>query len=152
MNKQGNFTNHIEMKIKINLTCTFIQILQIRQSIPLEWRNITNKESINENNIDQKLQINLCGTLKPITKISCKDYYWHIINKAKHEPTAKTKWSDIYNEFKEVDNDIWKRIIKMSFNTCRETKIQTFQYRIIHRTIPCNKWLFNIKIKSEKNL
>ncbi len=38
----------------------------------------------------------------------------------------------------------------MPFNTCRETKIQTFQYRIIHRILPCNKWLFNIKIKSEK--
>ncbi len=29
----------------------------------------------------------------------------------------------------------------------RETKIQTFQYRILHRIIPCNKWLHNIKIK-----
>ncbi len=106
MNKQGNFSNHIEISNKFNLTCNFIQILQIRQSIPLEWRN---KVSIKENNTEQKLQINLCGTLKPITKISCKYYYWHIINKAKHEPTAKTKWSDIYNEFKEVDNEIWKR-------------------------------------------
>ncbi len=57
-----------------------------------------NKESIlKENNTEQKQKINLCGTLKPITKISCKDYYWHIINKAKHEPTSKTKWSDIYS-------------------------------------------------------
>ncbi len=69
----------------------------IRQSIPLEWRNIINKERIKENNTEQKLQINLCGALKPIKKISCKDSYWHIINKAEHEPTAKIKWSDIYN-------------------------------------------------------
>ncbi len=84
MNKQCNFSNHIEISNKFNLTCNFIQILQIRQNIPLEWRNIINKESIKENNTDQKLQIHLCGTLKPITKIPCKDYYWHIINKAKH--------------------------------------------------------------------
>ncbi len=89
MNKQGNFSNYIEISNKFNLTCNFIQILQIRQSIPLEWRNIINKESIKENNIEQKLQINLCGTLKPITKISCKNYYWHIINKAKKEPNCK---------------------------------------------------------------
>ncbi len=94
-------------------------MLQLRQSILLEWRNIINKESIKVNNIEQKLQINLCRTLKPITKISRKGlYYWHIINKAKRKPIAKTKWSDIYNEFKEVDNDIWKRIFKMPFNTC----------------------------------
>ncbi len=65
MNKQGNFGNHIEISNKFNLTCNFIQILQIRQSIPLEWRTIINKESIKENNTEQKLQINLCGTLKP---------------------------------------------------------------------------------------
>ncbi len=103
MNKHGNFSKLKKLK-KINITWSFIQILQLRQSILLEWRNIINKESIKKNNIQQKLQINLCGTLKPITKILCKDYYWHIINKAKHETNAKTKWSDIYNEFKEVDN------------------------------------------------
>ncbi len=109
MNKQGNFSNHIEISNKFNLICNFIQILQIRQSISLEWRNKINNENIKENNnTEQKLQIKLCGTLKPITKILCKNY-WHIINKAKHEPTIKTKWSDIYNEFKEVDNDIWKK-------------------------------------------
>ncbi len=57
-----------------------------------------------------------------------------------------------YNEFKDVDNDIWKRIFKVPFNTCRETKIQTLQYRIIHCILLCNKWLFNIKVKSEINL
>ncbi len=35
----------------------------------------------------------------------------------------------------------------MSFKTARETKIQTIQYRIIHRIIPCNEWLHNIKIR-----
>ncbi len=51
MNKQGTFSSHIESSNKFNITCNFIQILQIRQSIPLEWRNIINKESIKENNI-----------------------------------------------------------------------------------------------------
>ncbi len=35
----------------------------------------------------------------------------------------------------------------MPFKTVRETKIQTIQYRIIHRIIPCNEWLHNIKIR-----
>ncbi len=53
LNKQGNFSNHIEISNKFNLKCNFIQILQIRQSIP---RNIINKESIKENNTEQKLK------------------------------------------------------------------------------------------------
>ncbi len=39
INKQGNFSNHIEISNKFNPTCIFIQILQIRQSIPLEMEN-----------------------------------------------------------------------------------------------------------------
>ncbi len=35
----------------------------------------------------------------------------------------------------------------MRFKTVRETKIQTIQYRIIHRIILCNEWLHNIKIR-----
>ncbi len=35
----------------------------------------------------------------------------------------------------------------MPFKTVRETKIQTIQYRIIHRIIPSNEWLYNIKIR-----
>ncbi len=35
----------------------------------------------------------------------------------------------------------------LPFETVRDTKIQTFQYRILHRIIPCNKRLHNIKNK-----
>ncbi len=29
-------------------------------------------------------------------------------------------------------------------------KIQTFQYKVLYRVIPCNKWLYNIKIKDSE--
>ena len=34
-----------------------------------------------------------------------------------------------------------------SHEVCRNTKLQTLQYRILHRIIPCNRWLHTIKIK-----
>ncbi len=34
--------------------------------------------------------------------------------------------------------------------TVRKTKTQTIQYRMIHIIIPCNKWLYNIKIRNNK--
>ena len=38
----------------------------------------------------------------------------------------------------------------MPFKTSRETKIQTIQYHINLRIIPCNEWLHNIKIRDNK--
>ncbi len=41
-------------------------------------------------------------------------------------------------------------MFKFPFKTVRDTKIQTFQYDIVHRVIPCNNWLCNIKVKDIK--
>ncbi len=35
------------------------------------------------------------------------------------------------------------------FAVLRDTKLQSFQYRIIHKINPCNKWLHTIKIKND---
>ncbi len=39
-------------------------------------------------------------------------------------------------------------IFKLPFHTVRDTKLQSFQFRLLHRIIPCNKWLNTIKIKN----
>ncbi len=53
-------------------------------------------------------------------------------------------WSSQYPIFIEDSTNVWPRIFKLPFITVRDTKIQTFQCRLI----PCNKWLHNIKIKN----
>ncbi len=50
--------------------------------------------------------------------------------------------------FKEASTNVWPRIFKLLFKTVRDTKIQTFQYRIIKNIVSCDKWLHNIKIKN----
>ncbi len=65
-------------------------------------------------------------------------------------PNNIYKWCEIYRDFKIADSKSWPRIFKLPFNLIRETKIQTFPYKILHRVIPCNKWLYNIKIKTSE--
>ncbi len=65
------------------------------------------------------------------------DFYWHIINTDTHTPTSIHKWSDHYTNFHNAEN-VWSRIFKFPFKTVRDTKIQTYQYNIVHRVIPCN--------------
>ncbi len=47
-----------------------------------------------------------------------------------------------------IKNNIWKRILNLPFSTTRDTNIQSFQFRIINKIIPCNKSLHTIKIKN----
>ncbi len=85
-----------------------------------------------------------------IEKTTCKDFYWHIINTDTHIPTSIHKWSDHYTNFHNAENNVWSKIFKFPFKTVRDTKIQTFQYNIVHRVIPRNHWLCSIKVKEIK--
>jgi hypothetical protein len=83
-----------------------------------------------------------------INKVNCKDIYWHLINSNNHKPTSIKRWTEVFPKFNTIDFDIWRNIFKNPFKTIIDTKVQTFQYRILHNTIPCNQWLYNIKIKN----
>ncbi len=75
-------------------------------------------------------------------------FYWHVINTDLDSLIAVQKWPDHYPIFKEASANVWLRIVKLPFQTVRDTKIQTFQYRIIQNIIRCNMWLHNIKVKN----
>lgn len=149
LDSNGIFLSHSDISKKYDVPCNFLHILQIRQSLPLEWRQLLNNDSnMRAPNLTNKhLIVKVNKTYIPIQKVSCKQIYWQIIYTTEHVPTAKLKWSKIYKEFENASDDIWERIYSLSFNITRETKLQSFQYKIIHRIIACNKWLYNIKIK-----
>ncbi len=84
-----------------------------------------------------------------IVEIKCKDYYWHLFNTIMHIPKPITAWENIYTNFKSKDSSFWKTIFKMPFICSQHTSIQAFQYKIIHKTLPCNEWLENINIKPD---
>ncbi len=63
------------------------------------------------------------------------------------KPKAITE--NIYANFKSKVSSFWKTIFKMPFICSRHTSIQAFQYKIIHRTLPCNEWFKNKKIKPD---
>ncbi len=83
-----------------------------------------------------------------IEKTTCKDFYWHITNTEKHKPASVHKWIKHFPKFHNAESKVWIRIFKLPFKTVHDTKIQTFQFRILHKIIPCNKWLSVIKSKN----
>ncbi len=82
-----------------------------------------------------------------LTKCKCKDFYWHIINSNIRIPSTIYQWQKVFTPLKMTDTSFWKSIYIMPFITVRDTKIQTFQYRSIHRIVPCNEWLFKLTVK-----
>ena len=80
-------------------------------------------------------------------KIKTQQVYWLLVKTQCHihkvEPSCKAKWNSIFD----IEANEWASIFTSPFFTCRSTKLQSFQYRLLHRTITCNHWLFKVKIK-----
>ncbi len=77
-------------------------------------------------------------------------HYWHLIETKTHKPNNFNKWCEVFQDFEIANEKSWHRIFKLPFVVLRNTKIQTFHYKVLHRLIPCNKWLYNIKINDSE--
>lgn len=76
-------------------------------------------------------------------KKGCKDMYKTLVKSKLTNVTAISKWSNYGINFSKTD---WKNIFILPFRTTTETKLQWLQLQIIHRIIPCNNFLFKIKV------
>lgn len=60
--------------------------------------------------------------------------------------SSQAKWHALFPVQEEDRQEHWSIIYKLPYRTTRETKLQAFQFRLLHRIIPCNKYLSNIRI------
>ena len=146
LDPQGHLLSLDDFNARYNINCSFLDHMRIRQAIPSPWRRylaITNTHpDINTSSIpfyitDGDRNLNML-------KAPSKDIYWICISNLtrNHQPSCIQKWESIYD----IDPGIWPQLFVASFRACRETRLQSFQYRVIHRTLPCNDWLFVRKI------
>ncbi len=86
LNEQCEPLMHNELNHKYHIN-TFLQTTEIHKFILKQWlcklKNCNNIAPIHK--LDIKLEVN--KKYKLVTKITCKDFYWHIIDKQKHTPT-----------------------------------------------------------------
>ncbi len=113
-----------------------------------EWKETLQQCSIMLINIPSGNIIKINHTIKTIGDVTCKDFYWHLINTDHHTPIAEQILSAHYPIFKDASANVWHRIFNLPLQTVRNTKTQTFQYRIIQNNIPYKRCIHNIKIKS----
>ena len=60
-------------------------------------------------------------------------------------PSCKPKWEHKFNV--KIDNKVWNKIFSLIFNITKDTNLQWFQYRIIHRILGTNELLYKINYK-----
>ena len=150
----GNFLSQDKLNNKYQINCTFMDHLRVRQAIPGSWRQTLEFKKINYTeyiNANRPLYIYNNDNTEPprssafdLLTTKSKLLYWKFVNirVSNLPPTCLSRWEKQYT----IDHRIWPLIFGAPFKVCRETRLQSFQYRTIHRILPCNVWLYIRKI------
>ena len=145
VNEQGEFRNWEDIKTSLTLNTNFLQHRSIVEAIPRNWKKRIKdhgKRIINEpvNEFLDKIK----HTKKP-TKLM----YNFLVEKIATKPTKLiTKWQDILEiELEEAD---WSNIFISPFKH-QEMKLRELQFKIVHRILPTNAYLYKCRIKQSES-
>ena len=140
ISQQGEFMSKDLIFTNYGIRCNFLELLQIKRAIP--W--IRSRMTIQD--ISPR-DIFICYEEKPLNIFDCssKMLYNVIAGKINGCYKVHEKWEEDFPE----DNfslQQWQKLYSVAFISSRETKLQSLQFKIIHRIVPCRNYLFKRKI------
>ena len=131
--KNGNLLTKEEMENRYSFKIKQMDYNSLIHAIPSEWK-IKSKgtQPVIQTQLCDKIYINKVA--RNISTLCCKDLYWEFVSMTSMSPKSEQKWSKYLN----AESFIWQDIYVIPYNVTRETVIQSFQYKILHRFYPCN--------------
>lgn len=151
INPDGSFKDIGKFCQDNNIKYNFLQIIRLRKAIPVEWLSVISTSFHKNLSIDPPNSLLMLKTDKKCIDICnskggsiSKKIYNYIIETKVVQPTAVGRWHEIF----EIDTEDWPRIYSLPYVASRDTKLQSMQYKIIHRIISCQKWLYNQKVSN----
>ena len=142
IDKHGKIIPKIELEQNLKIEINEMEYNGLLQAIPSKWIKIMCQYS------QELKQSALTVTIKHkkmfIKDVRCSHYYDHFVSELTKPPTAVEKWKELY----EVDDLSWQSIYLIPFKCCADTKLQSFQYKILNRFIPCRYILHLWRLES----
>ena len=142
IDKHGMMIPLTELEQRFNIEITDMEYNGLVQAIPSSWQKILRQSA------DELKESSLTVTIKHkkwlIKDVKCSHYYAHFVSEISKPPTAVMKWNELY----EVDDLSWQSIYLIPFKCCEDTKLQSFQYKILNRFFPCRYILHLWKLEN----
>lgn len=130
-----------ELRSKYNIRCNFLQALSLRQSIPHQWRTLLTPGFSQD--VEEKFILEINGTRFNLLTSNPRLWYREFVRSSAQPFSRSESWSRELALQTPMD---WQKIWSLPYSTTRETKLQSFAFKIIYRLTPCNKYLHTIRI------
>ena len=135
LDENGHIIDKNNLETKYSVSINQMEYNSLIHAIPSMWKKkVLGKNLVNLVQDDDFVTIN--DKRVNISKITCKSVYLDEIANIITHPTAQFKWEEKLNL-----NLEWEYHYKIAFETCCESFVQSFQYKILNRFFPCNYYL-----------
>ena len=125
-----------ELQIQYNININFMDYFSVLSA--KAW-----KEKIAGAKKLDHIECNLIENIRGDGKL-CKFFNKSYTENIKESPTnIQNKWE---HELK-TEPEVWNYAYQVVFSATKDTKLQTFQYKLIHRILPCNSFLYKCGLK-----
>ena len=134
LNKNGKLLTRVELMRLHNLSFTTLEYLSLVNAIPKQWFKEIHKSCVAKlNDVQTKME-------SKIMMLTSQKVYWKLLGTIVKQPTATEQWISLFPFLH--DNDFCE-IYKIP-NNITNVKLQSFQYKLLNRIVPCNynlhKW------------
>jgi hypothetical protein len=145
VDENGNFVTFKNLEETFGIKSNALTYNALKDAIPPKWRLKLKtmkipKEAVSFN---EEIHLKISKEAKNINKITNRDLYWTLIKKIQVEPIFIEK---LQNDLG-IKSEEWENIFTIP-KIMMQTKIRTFQYKLLFSLLPCNWYLKRIQ-KSE---
>lgn len=147
---ESRLLSHQELSDKFNVRCSFLDMLSLRLSIPIAWRQAlsANWSPLPDPTTRSGIHVLLPGE-QPIDvlNLSPKQLYRAYISLRNHTSTALGRWQDLLDpRLRLASLEECRDLASNVYKATRETKLQALHFKILNRIIPCGTYLLQIRI------
>lgn len=140
---EGRFLSHTELGAKFDMQTSFLNVLQLKQSLPRAWRGLLSQQGECMERSTLRASLNESQTVD-ILRDSPKRMYSELLLGRKKIPKAQAKWEAEFRDSALLED--WRALYISPYRAMRETKLQSLQFRLLYRIIPCRKYLKTIRV------
>ena len=136
--ENGTFLSKIEIENKYHVEISQLAYNSLISVIPRNWKAVLLGQKIPENAIssNEHITLRINKNDRPLNITSNHDFY--LINV--HHNFEKLKCKEYWENIFDINEFDWPKYFIMA-KVDRDVRMQSFQYKIIHKILPCNKYL-----------
>lgn len=144
---EDRLLSHTEIMEKFSVPCSFLEALSLRLAVPMRWKKSLSKNWQCQDPGTDTVEIKLDqDPPKDIANVTMKAMYGNIVKGKKKSNAALEKWKKGDDSIQLTNQMEWSLACERIYLSTRETKVQSFQFKLLHRIVPCRVYLKQIRI------